>query len=420
MKRVLIILVCCFAAITLHAQENPAPKTGWVFTPMPDISYNSDLGLNLGAFCNIFYYGDGSVYPNFLHHIAVAGAWATKGSWYLHGMFDSSSLIPGARLTASLTYRDAAANNFYGFNGIASPFDPLLEMNRETRTAYYNNHRRMIRAAAVLQREGKGQVNWMGGVVFRQIGLQDYSLKNYDSGNSLYLAYQNAGLIRADEAAGGASLELKGGITCDTRDVELFPGKGMYGELYLNGNLDLSHGKYHYMQLVGHFRHFVPIVKNRLTFAYHLGLQHQILGQMPFYHLSELSTLQYQYEEFEGLGSRYSIRGFKYNRIMAAGMAWGNIELRATVLDLTLFKQQVALVLLPFVDLAAITRPFRLEEQQSFPGLYQQKQSLVMVSLGIGGKIHINTNMILGVDFGKALDPQLSAFTISMASTYVF
>ena len=194
----------------------------------------------------------------------------------------------------------------------------------------------------------------------------------------------------------------------------------MYGELYLNGNLDLSHGKYHYMQLVGHFRHFVPIVKNRLTFAYHLGLQHQILGQMPFYHLSELSTLQYQYEEFEGLGSRYSIRGFKYNRIMAAGMAWGNIELRATVLDLTLFKQQVALVLLPFVDLAAITRPFRLEEQQSFPGLYQQKQSLVMVSLGIGGKIHINTNMILGVDFGKALDPQLSAFTISMASTYVF
>lgn len=421
MKRVLVSLAVLLAAISLSGQEKtPSPKKGWVFTPMPDFSFNSDLGVNLGAFCDFFYYGDGTVYPNFHHHIAASAAWATKGAWYVHGMFDSHSLIPGARITASLTFRDARANTFYGFNGIASPFDPALDANRETRTAYYNNHKKLFRAVAVVQREGKGQLNWMGGLVLRHIHLQDYNLANYDSGNSLWLAYQEAGLIRPDEAHGGTSLELKAGITYDTRDVELFPGKGFYGELYLNGNLDLSHKKYHYAQVVAHFRHFVPIIYKRLTFAYHIGLQHQFLGEMPFYNLPEISTLLYQYEEYEGLGSRYTLRGYKYDRILAPGLAWANIELRATLFSFNVFKQHVDLVLTPFMDLAAITRSYRLEEQKALPGLYQDRPLPIMLSGGVGGSIHINTNMTLGIDLGKALDPQLSAFTIGMHSTYMF
>ncbi len=420
MKRVLTILLATFAATHLFAQQEKGSETGWSFSPMPIGSYNSDLGLSIGAYSSIFYYGDGTDYPNFIHQFFVTGAWATKGSWFLHGMFDSSALIPGVRVTASLTFRDVSANNFYGFNGIASPFDPMLELNRDTRTAYYTNSRNVLKAAAVFQSKGKGKVNWMGGLVFRRIRLKDFTLSNYDSGNSLYLAYQEAGLIRSDEAGGGNSLELKAGATYDSRDVEIFPGKGLYGELYLNGNFDLSYGKYHYLQLAGQFCHFVPIVFNRLTLAYHLGFQHQLLGEMPFYNLSELSTLRYQIEEYEGLGSRNSIRGFRYNRILAAGYAWSNIELRATVLDFRLFKQDVALVVVPFVDLGVITRHYRLEEQKSLPGFYQQKDLPLMASVGIGGKLHINTNTILSVDFGKALDPQLGFFTISTASTYIF
>ena len=421
MKHVLVSLAVLLAAITLSGQEKEsAPKKGWVFTPMPDFSYNSDLGVNLGAFCDFFYYGDGTIYPNFHHHIAVAAAWATKGAWYVHGMFDSHSLVPGARVTASLTFRDASANNFYGFNGIAAPFDETLDANRQTRTAYYNNHKQVIRAAAVAQREGKGQINWMGGLVFRHIRLQDYDLSNYNSGNSLWLAYQEVGLIRADEAGGGTSLELKGGFTYDTRDVELFPGKGIYGELYLNGNLDLSHKRYHYAQMVAHFRHFVPIIYSRLTLAYHIGLQHQFLGEMPYYNLSEISTLLYQYEEYEGLGSRYTIRGYKYDRILAPGIAWANIELRATCFKFDFLKQHIALILMPFMDLATITRTYRPEEQKALPGLYQDRKVPIMLSGGIGGAIHINANMTLGIDFGKALDPQLNDFTIGMHSTYMF
>ena len=62
MKKFLTAVVAAgMTALAAGAQEEP--KTGWVFTPFPDVSYNSDIGLNLGAFCDFFYYGDGTDYP---------------------------------------------------------------------------------------------------------------------------------------------------------------------------------------------------------------------------------------------------------------------------------------------------------------------------------------------------------------------
>ena len=425
MKRLLAVAALALAVGTAAAQEEP--KTGWVFTPFPDVSYNSDIGLNLGGFCDFFYYGDGTEYPNFQHHIAVCGAWATKGSWYLHGLFDSKTLVPGARVTGSLTYRDASMNNFYGFNGLHAPFFSDLELNQETRTAFYTNHRQVIRAAATFQKPIQEHLSWMAGAVFRHIRISDFDLKNYDNSKTLYRDYQAVDLIREDEANGGTSLEGRIGLTYDSRDIEWVPNQGIYGEVYVNANADLSHKKYHYAQLVGHFRHFVPIVFGRLTFAYHLGLQHQFAGEMPWYNLNEISNLIYQYEEYEGLGSRYTIRGYRYNRIMAAGYAWGNFELRAKVLQFNLFKQHFDIVVNPFYDAGAITRYFRLDEHRRTGGIvdewtqsYVDATERIHSSAGVGAKIHMNTNFIISVEVAKGFNPQLSDLTVAMSTTYMF
>ena len=421
-----IILTAILSSATLAAAAQEEAKTGWVFTPFPDVSYNSDIGLNLGGFCDFFYYGDGSDYPNFQHHIAVCGAWATKGSWYLHGLFDSKTLVRGARVTGSLTFRDASMNNFYGFNGLHSPYFPELDLNQDTRTAFYTDHRRVLRAAATIQKPVFGKLNVMAGAVFRSIYIDHFDLKNYDNQETLYRYYRRAGLIHADESLGGENLEGRIGLTYDSRDVEWVPNRGVYGELYVNGNWDISFSKYHYAQLVGHFRHFVPIVFGRLTFAYHLGLQHTFRGEMPWYNLNEISNLIYQYEEYEGLGSRYTVRGYKYNRIMAAGYAWGNFELRAKVLQFNLFNQHFDLVVNPFYDIAAITRKYRLDDQKTaVPAgkdvvLYQDAAGKFFSSAGIGGKIHMNTNFILSLEVAKGFDPQLSDLTVAMATTYMF
>ena len=424
MKRFLLGWLLAFSfSLALCAQEEP--KTGWVFTPMPDVSYNSDIGLNLGAFSDFFYYGDGSTYPNFLHHIGVTAAFATKGSWYLHGMFESVALIPDTRVSASVTYRDAFTNNFYGFNGIKSPFFEELELNPQTRTAWYTHRRRFFRAALAFQGELSDHLSWMAGGVFRRVWMSDFTLRNYDSDRTLYRTYRSAGLIEAEEADGGISLEPKAGFVYDSRDVELFPGKGIYGELYLVANGDLKQWKYNYAQLVAHWRQYLSLWPGRIIFAYHLGLQHTLFGEIPFYNLNELATLSYQYEEFSGLGSRYSVRGYRYNRIAAAGYAWGNFELRVILLKFKLFRQHFDIVLNPFVDLAAITKEYRLERQQS-PLLkggistFQNLSRPLMASAGCGAKLHMNTNFILSVDFAKAFDPELSDFMVGMGTTYVF
>ena len=158
----LLVLAASFA---LLAQEEP--KTGWVFTPMPNISFNTDIGVNLGAYSDFFYYGDGSTYPNFLHHIGVTAAYATKGSWYVHGMLESVALLPNTRVAASVTYRDAFTNNFYGYNGIKSPFFSELELNKDTRTAWYTNRRRFFRTALAFQGKVSDHLSWMAGAAPR-------------------------------------------------------------------------------------------------------------------------------------------------------------------------------------------------------------------------------------------------------------
>lgn len=419
----------CFLFLLLPLLRSLAqdkPKTGWVFTPMPNVGYTTDIGVTLGAYSDFFYYGDGSTYPNFLHHAGFSAAYATKGSWYAHFYFESPALIADHRVNASVTYRDAMVNNFYGFNGIASPYDAALDLNAERRTAWYTNHRRFFRVSGSVMGNIGPHLDWMGGFVFRHVRMEDFSLEKYDSGHSLFTAYRDIGLIREDEFAGGTSLEFKGGVVYDSRDVELSPGRGMYGELYLVGNAALGHWKYSYAQLVAHFRHYVTLVPERLVFAWHLGLQHQFAGEIPYYNLNEVATIFYPYEEICGLGSRVTVRGIRYNRVMAAGYAWGNFEFRFIPFRFRLFNQDVNLVLNPFADLCAITRPYRLEEQKKLSGIYpelnlwQDRSLPVMAAFGLGGKIQINTNFILSLDVGRGLDPQVSDWTIGMATTYVF
>lgn len=431
-RQVVVIAILLALCSTATAQEQPEeveeqkPKTGWVFTPLPNLGYSTDTGVTLGVFSDFFYYGDGSSYPNFLHHVGFAGAYTTKGSWYFHAYGDSPTLIPGVRLNGTLTYRHAMVHNFYGFNGIASPYLPELDANPATRTAWYTLQRRFFRATGTAMGNISGQLDWMGGLVARHVMMDDFSLERYNSGNSLLLTYRDIGLIRADEFKGGTSLEFKGGLVFDSRDVEASPGKGFFAELYLTANADLSRWKYNYGQLVAHFRHYVTIFPGRWVFAYHLGLQHQLWGELPYYALNEIANSFYPYEEMDGLGSRTTVRGIRNNRVAAAGYAWANIEFRVTPFKFDLFKQHFDLVLNPFMDVCGITRSYRLEEQKSLAAahpdipLYQDKKLPVMVAFGIGGKIQMNTNFVMSFDVGRGLDPQVGTWTVSTASTYLF
>ena len=97
-------------------------KTGFSFTPIPALSYSSDLGFQLGAILDAYWFGDGSTYPKYRHKLTAEACYYTKGSGIYYLFYDSEYLIRGLRFTASASYLPNTMMAFYGFNGYPAPF----------------------------------------------------------------------------------------------------------------------------------------------------------------------------------------------------------------------------------------------------------------------------------------------------------
>ncbi|MDP3436035.1 MAG: hypothetical protein Q8S04_02205, partial [Bacteroidales bacterium] len=73
-----IFLILLFTALSTGLKAQQAKK-GWNFGPLPAVSYNSDQGFQYGALCDIYWFGDGSQYPNYIHKFNVEISRYTKG-----------------------------------------------------------------------------------------------------------------------------------------------------------------------------------------------------------------------------------------------------------------------------------------------------------------------------------------------------
>ena len=399
--------------------EAAGKKEGWSVVPLPNISYSTDTGLNLGAFANIYFYGRGeeNLYPNFQHQINVSFIWSTKGSWYVHGFFDSKSLVPGLRLTGAVTYKDNYAGRFYGYNGVASPYVPELDQDK----SFYGLRRKLFRAMGSVQGTVTGSLRWMGGLVFRRFSLAE------TVENSLYGEYVNCGLIRSDEVSGGSLLETRGGFVYDTRDIEAIPNRGINAEAYLTAVADLSHRRYHSLSAVLHFRHFVPLGTDKVIFAYHVGYQGLLAGRLPFYSLQELSALYYFDADYEGLGSRYTMRGTMYCRMLANSYLWSNAEFRIRLFQFDLFRQHFDVVTNPFFDTGLIVKPFRLQEQmdavigEGENPVWSGNRGRFHCSAGLGLKLHMNSSFVFSFEVARAFNRSLvSGVGMSLSTAYIF
>ena len=151
MKKLLLVTAVLFAALSLSAQETKEKemKTGWSFGVLPTATYSVDNGFQAGAFGDVYYYGDGSTYPDPLHKISWEASYFThsqRSRFYL--AYDSKYLIPGMRLNASATYVNDPLYSFWGFNGGASlanlpqPYNNYWS-NQETGINYFGMSRLM-------------------------------------------------------------------------------------------------------------------------------------------------------------------------------------------------------------------------------------------------------------------------------------
>ena len=442
MKKILVsvmLLAACVFAVS--AQENEKEiKKGWSFGVLPTATFSVDNGFQAGLFGDVYYYGDGSTFPDPLHKISWEGSYFTHSQrmrFYL--AYDSKYLIPGMRVNASATYVRDPLYSFWGFNGPASlaGLDKPNQYwtNRETGINYYGMSRDMLRILANFQGRITDHLNWAAGVNFwnwKAGDMRDPGYKKdknsdktyYDLRKTLYGDYQALGLIKEDEAKGGNALEINAGLVFDTRDIEAAPNRGIWAEAYLNGNV-LQHK---YLKACVYFRHYIDIPihipAGDPVFAYRLAWQQTIAGETPFYMIQNVPLLVQRNMISEGFGSSNTIRGLRENRILTEGFAWVNAELRVKLVNFKLFNQFFYIAVNPFFDAGVITKAYRKAEFEAaakanwtsqldniqFSNLYDPtKVGNIVCSAGAGLKIAMNTNFIVSADFAKCFYKPLDA-----------
>ena len=443
MKKLLMILclslAVCASAMAQEKEKEKEMKTGWSFGVLPTATYSIDNGFQAGAFGDVYYYGDGSTYPDPLHKISWEASYFThshRSRFYL--AYDSKYLIPGMRLNASATYVNDPLYSFWGFNGGASLAN-LPESyntywtNKATDINYFGMSRQMLRILANVQGHITDHLNWAAGVNFWNwtIGdMRDTGYKKegssekvfYNKENTLYRDYQKLGLITDAEKNGGTALELNGGFVFDTRDIEAAPNRGIWAEAYLNGNVLNQR----YLKACVYFRHYIDIPihipAGDPVFAYRLAWQQTIAGETPLYMIQNIPLLVQRNMISEGFGSTGTIRGLRENRILTEGFVWANTELRIKLVSFKLLNQFFYIAVNPFFDAGIITKPYRAEAFEKAktienPGTYMTVAQLydstkvgdIVYSAGGGLKIAMNQNFIVSVELAKCFYKPLDA-----------
>lgn len=450
-KRILAtIIFAAAAAAGLHAQEKETAKTGWNFGPLPAVSYSSDFGFQYGALSDIYYYGDGSTYPDYMHYLNVEVSTYTKGCTNFHANYDSKHLIPGIRFSASVSYFKNKTSPFYGFNGASSIYIPEIDRimpegdGIEKGTAFYLMKRNVFRTIALFQGKiGNSPWGWAGGLTFWSFSTGDARNKSITAGTpSLFRLYADNGIIPEDELEGGSHLELRGGIVYDTRDHENNPGRGTNLEAYLYGSYDFIRHSNNYLKLAVHFKQFHPLVPGKLILGYHLAYQGLLAGRAPFYSLQTVQVLNMKQINTEGLGSTVTMRGTVANRLIGDSFAWANLELRYNFLRFDWIGQHWILAANPFMDAGTVARTYNSKEIAAAAGKEENRETTVFTldgrdysvsdllytgnkeklhfSAGMGLHVIMNHNFNVNIEIAKVFDRNDGNIGMNIGLNYIF
>ncbi len=423
----------------VYNEKGELIKKGWNFGPLPVVGYNSDLGFQYGACVDIFNYGDGSRYPKFDYKMNFEASAYTKGSLNLRFYGDFYNLMPNSRLFIDAGYFTDKRFEFYGFNGFASPYYgdmyvlsqqsadgglPLLEeiISSDVNSVLYRMDRKQFRFNSCLRNKfGFGEHFYYGvGLSYFNYKMGRINIDKYADQVTLYELYRESGLIRDNEADGGNVTQIKLAFIYDSKNHDSDPTKGAYFEATITGAPDLiDRDGYSHMTFNAVWQHYIPIVKENLTFAYRLVTQN-VIGEIPYYAAFNSNMLFYKKMSTDALGGANSVRGINRNRVIGAGYAWLNAEFRWKVVGFQFINQNWNVALNPFFDAGVVTQSYRLAEQEAAWEIIKEQYNIapedaknliysgekegIHTSAGCGLKLIMNKNFIISAEAAKALN----------------
>ncbi|RLD59287.1 MAG: hypothetical protein DRI97_01390 [Bacteroidetes bacterium] len=411
-------------ADTTSSKKEEKVKTGFNLGGVPVVAYDTDVGFKYGALVNLYWYGDGSRYPQYDHSVYVEWSRTTKGNGINQITYETDKLIPGIRALFEASYLTEKSLDFFGFNGYQAVYDWEYEASYDSEglanRLFYRHSRKLLRLKADFQGEIIGQkLRWLGGIAYYGSSIDLVDVNDLNEGkdddllshNSLYGSYLDWGIIKADQAKGGNHTILKGGLVYDTRDNEPNPFTGVWSEMQLHyAPSFLSNTDYSYGRIILTHRQYFTLIPEWMNFAYRLSYQGKLGGEMPFYMMPFMFQSAPKLTR-DGVGGAKTVRGVKRNRIVGDGFAFGNVELRGKILRTSLFKQNFYIALSAFVDAGMVTQKYNFDYSgmpdvlpDDLPDQILDLDANEVPHIGFGGGIHfaLNQNFILTVDYGMA------------------
>ena len=347
------------------------------------------------------------------------------------------------RFTTDLSYLPERAVDFYGFNGAKSIFNSSFsdKENAEISRMFYREKRKLLRYTLDFQQKiGETNFKWLAGlgVYWFQMGTVNIDALNKNKApenqlpdvDLLYDDYVKWGIINEKEADGGLNTFLKFGAIYDTRDIEANPSKGVWTEVLFNvapamfkASDNMSYGLF----AITH-RQYIPVIKNHLTFAYRLGYQGKLFGDVPYYVQPFIISSFSAATTSDGLGGAKSLRGILRDRIVGSHIAYGSLELRWRFVNFSLGKQNIYLTLAPFVDAGSVVVPMKEDEinyaieqmsladddptkEEAFIGYNvddyfdtERTNDKLHIGYGAGFYFSMNHNFVVAINYGRAAD----------------
>ena len=426
--------------------KKPPKTTGWVPGPLPVVSYDSDLGLQVGALVKFLNYGDGSRYPTYNDKLYVEASWFLKGSGIFRVYYDSDRLIKGIRTSIDVSYIPDQLFKFFGFNGYEAVYNADWEDDENPvykSRAFYRYKRKFFRAKVDFQGSiVKPHLRWLAGADFYSFTINPVDIDHLNDGKpddkqlpdtiGLYQQYIDWNILTPNEADGGMLTAFKLGLVYDSRDNEFFPTKGIWSEiLFIGAPKFTSNMEQGFSKISIIHRQYIPLVKKQLIFVYRLGLQSRIAGHVPYYAqgLMFYSIMTGAYNE--GLGGGGTIRGAQRNRIVGDGFVYGNFELRWRSPQFYFIKGHRTIGIsaffdtgrdIQFVDVQDVVNNETIvyPEGETEADYFNFGGEKFHNTFGAGLYLWVSPNFIISADYGRALNRQDGVDGFYIGINYLF
>ncbi len=412
----------------------PNKVSGYKWGVIPTLAYDADIGFKYGGNINIFDYGNGDKYPDYLQYLYIKLLNSTKNTSNVQLLFSSDKLIKKARLVAEFSYIVDKNLNFLGFNGINAVYNEEFANPADEdyiNEYYYTQQRRLFRGRIDIQKNiFSPKIKLFGGFTFSNYENTSTDFDKFtapDGPNetpaeelTLYQQYVTWGIINEKEKSGGNISHFNIGFIYDSRNNQRVSTSGIWVESFA-----IISPKYlsdqTFSKFIFSYRQYLTLPKTNFVFSYRLSSQSKMTGDIPYY---VLPTYFESLVSRDGLGGAFNLRGITRNRVVADGFVLGNFELRKKIVSTRILKLDVDFHLSAFTDAAYITQEYNFDisnvptEWQD--QLFDDKKQNISATYGIGLYIIYNANNIMSVYYGFPSSEQLGNGGLYVGSSFLF